>query len=225
MVNKKIYTREKTKAEPSWGKHGKQRSRKLSLSVLSHFLVSPLVRRLILLIFILTVLFWQWSTFISWVNEVVESTLGLFGWGGLALIAAAHIIIAGLVFRQRLSDFVRRWKLYQWNKWLGSTAFFFAVWGILALFDQGGSFGLRIIGGGQGLIGILWVLVLAALGVTIMAPRASFRAVGQSVLWLGKLFKVPFLSTKLGMEEFPPSIRSSALVYRLLLKKLPQRRN
>jgi S-DNA-T family DNA segregation ATPase FtsK/SpoIIIE len=221
MMNKKIDTRKKTKAEPSWGKPGKQRSRKLSLGVLFHFLVSPLMRRLILLIFILTALFWQWSTFISWVNGVAESTLGLFGWGGLALIAAATIIIAGLVFRQRLSDFVRRWKLYQWNKWLGSTVFFFAVWGILALFDQGGSFGLRIIGGSQGLIGILWVLVLAALGVTIMAPRASFRAVGQSVLWLGKLFKIPFLSTKLGMEEFPPSIRPSTFGISATAKKAP----
>ncbi len=207
MAGKRVNTGKKTKARSSWDKPGRVRPKKLSLGGLFRFLALPLVRRLILLALILAVLFWQWSALTSWADEVTESTLGLFGWGGLILITVAIIIVMGLVFRRRLSAFARRWKLYQWNKWLGATAFLFAVWGILALFDLGGSFGLAIIGDDQGLIGILWVLGLATLGFIIVAPRASFSAVKKPVSWLVKPFKMPSPPVRPGMEELQPPLR------------------
>jgi S-DNA-T family DNA segregation ATPase FtsK/SpoIIIE len=206
MAGKKVNTRKKTKARPSWDKPERSGPKKLSLGGLFRFLALPLMRRLILLALILAVLFWRWSALTSWASEVTESTLGLFGWGGLILIAVAVIIVIGIVFRQRLSAFVQRWKLYQWNKWLGATALLFAVWGILAILDMGGSFGLAIIGDDQGLIGILRVLGLATMGFIIVAPRASFRAVKKSVLWLVKPFEMPSPPVRPREEELQPPL-------------------
>ncbi|GAI71850.1 unnamed protein product, partial [marine sediment metagenome] len=74
----------------------------------------------------------------------------------------------GMIWRRQLSAWAHRWKLYQWHKWLGAIAFILAIWGILALFDLGGSFGLRIIDYGQILIGILRILGLVILGVILV---------------------------------------------------------
>ena len=139
-----------------------------------HFIVSPLVWRLILLVIIVAVLFWQWGSITSWFADVTESTVELFGWG-LVLIAIAVIVIMGLIWRRQLSAWAHRWKLHQWNKGLGAIAFIFAVWGILALFNLGGSFGLHIINHDQGLIGILCILGLVVLGVILVASVFTYR--------------------------------------------------
>jgi len=130
------------------------------------------------------VLFWQWRRLVSWFTDVIKSTVNLFGWG-LILIAIAIITIMGMIWRRHLSVLAHRWKLHQWNKWLGAIAFILAIWGILALFDLGGSFGLRIIGQ-QGFIGILRILGLVILGFILVAPRACFNLVVHFILWLGR---------------------------------------
>ncbi len=148
--------------------------RKPFLAGLFHFIISPWVWRFILLVIIVTVLFWQWRRLVSWAIDVTDSTIELFGWG-LVLIAIAIIIIMGMIWRRQLSAWAYRWKLNQWNKWLGAIVFMLAVWGVLALFDLGGSFGLRIIDYGQNLIGVLRILGLVILGIVLVAPRACFR--------------------------------------------------
>ncbi len=183
MAGERVNTREKTKP--------RVKPEKPSSGGLFRFLASPPMRRLILLVLILALLFWQWGTLASWASDVTEDTIGLFGWGGLALIAVTAIIVVGLVFRQRLSAFAQRWKLHRWNKWLGATVFLFAAWGVLAFFELGGRFGLGIIGGDQGVIGILRVLGLAILSFIIVVPRASLRALKNSARWLTKPFKMP----------------------------------
>ncbi|MEE9583236.1 MAG: phospholipid carrier-dependent glycosyltransferase, partial [Dehalococcoidales bacterium] len=62
----------------------------------------------------------------------------------------------------RLRRFLLR---FLWNGWLGAIFLSLAIWGTLALFDLGGSFGQGIIGNDQGLIGILRILGLYVLGV------------------------------------------------------------
>jgi len=156
-------------------------------SWLFHFVMLPPVRRLILAVLILALLFWQWPTLTSWATDVTGSTLELFGWG-LLLIALVVIIIMGVIWRRQLSVVVHRWKLYQWNKWLGAIAFILAAWGILALFDLGGSFGLSIIGSPV-FVGILRIVGLAIVGIILVAPRACFHLVVNSVSWLGKQLK------------------------------------
>lgn len=163
------------------GKPRVKPERKSLLGGLFHFIISPLVRRLILLVIIVAVLFWQWDRLVSWLTDVAESTVELFGWG-LVLVAIAVIIIMGVIWRRQLSAWAHRWKLYQWNKWLGVIAFILAVWGILALFDLGGSFG-------QNFVGFPRILGLVILGVILVAPRICFRLAAKFILWLGKQLK------------------------------------
>jgi len=154
------------------------------LNRLFRFIVSPLVRRFILAIVLVAVLFWQWPALTSWIASIRDSTVELFGWG-LILMAIAVVAIIGIIWRRQLSDWAHRWKLYQWNKWLGAIAFILAVWGALAFLDLGGNFGRGIIYD-QGLIGILRILGLVALGIILVAPRACFRLVAKSTSWFGK---------------------------------------
>ncbi len=198
MAKKKANIRGKPKPRAAGENPGVKSG--LTLGRLLRFFVLPPVRRLLLLVLILVVLFWQREGLSSWATGVAEGTMGLFGWG-MVLIAIAVITVAGIVFRHQLSAFVRRWKLYQWNKWLGAAAFLLAVWGILALFDLGGSFGLGIIADDQGPIGVLRVLGLAALGMIFVAPRACLRAIKRSILWLFSPLKMPAPPPRPSPEE------------------------
>ena len=155
MVKWKSNIRNRTK--DSGGKPKANPERKTLWGGLFHFIVSPLVWRLILLAIIVAVLFWWWDRLVTWVTDVTGSTVDLLGWG-LVLIAIAIIIIMGKIWRRQLSAWTRHWKLYQWHKWLGAIAFILAIWSILALFDLGGSFGLRIINDNQNFIGTLCIL-------------------------------------------------------------------
>ena len=178
----------KNRAKGSDGKPRVKPRRKSLWGGLFRFIVSPLVWRLILLVIVVAVLFWQWDRLASWFTGVTESTIELFDWG-LVLIAIAVIIIMGMIWRRRLSAWAHRWKLHRWNKWLGAIAFILAVWGILALFDLGGSFGRWIIGYDQGLVGILRILGLVILGVILVAPRVCFRLTANFISGLGKKLK------------------------------------
>ena len=151
-------------------------------SGLSRLFSSSLTWRLILLLVAVGVLFWQWNRIVSWATDVTQSTIELFGWG-LILIVAAVFIILGLIWRRQLSAWARRWKLHLWNRWVGAASFFFAIWGVLALFNLGGSFGLRLIGY-QLVIGVLRVLGLFVLGVVLMAPQSCYRLMVRLLSWL-----------------------------------------
>ena len=142
---------------------------------------------LILLVPILALAVWKWPPLTSLVTGLGDSALRLFGWG-LLLIVIAVIVILGMLWRQQLSAFIHRWKLYQWNKWLGAIAFILAIWGTLALFNLGGSFGLYIIGY-QDFSGILRLLGLAFIGVILVFSGACFRFITNSISWLGKQFE------------------------------------
>ncbi len=176
----------KVNIKPKPGRQPKP-ERRSGWSRFFHFIVLPPVRRIILLVIIISVLFWQWSTLTSWAASIRDSTLELFGWG-IALIAIAVIIIMGLIWRRQLSALARRWKLYQWNKWLGGIAFILVVWGTLAFFRLGGSFGQNIIGYPD-FIGALRLLGLAVIGIILVAPGACLRLVVSSISWVGEQLK------------------------------------
>ncbi|MFC2051219.1 DNA translocase FtsK [Chloroflexota bacterium] len=173
---------------------GKSRSkpkRRSWLVGLLRFIVSPPVWRVILLFLAAGAIYWWWATIISWVSDVVYSTLILFGWG-LVFIAIAIKTLVIVLWRRKLSSFI-----YHGNRWLGSVAFILAGWGILAYFPGegilrgvglGGNFGLSIIGY-TGLLGVLRLLALVVIGIILVAPRASFRIIARTFLWMGKQLK------------------------------------
>ena len=151
------------------------------------FIALPLVWRLILLILIVALLFWQWSAVTSWAINIADKAWELFGWG-LILIAIVVIIIIGMLWRRQLSTLANRWKLYHWNKWLGAVTFILAIWGILALFNWGGSVGLNFIGQDD-FTAILWILGLVIIGTILVAPKACFHLVASFLSWLGRQLK------------------------------------
>jgi S-DNA-T family DNA segregation ATPase FtsK/SpoIIIE len=189
MVKKKDNKKNRTKMNN--GKMPGRRGNGLNLGSLVRFLTSKWLRRFLLIAIILVLLFWQWETVSSWVNDVAEGTIGLLGWG-LVLIALAVTIVFGIIFRRRLTAFITRWKLYQWNKWLGATALLLAIWGVLALYEKGGSFGEALIGSSIPL-GILRVLGLLLVGIVLIIPRRCWKALVIFFAWLVKLFKMPSL--------------------------------
>jgi len=177
VAKKKANIKGKSQRKP-----GKKPQRKSWLSHLFHFIALPPVRRLILLVLILAVLFWQWSALSSWATNIGDNTLRLFGWG-LVLIVIAIITLVGVIWRWKLPVLI-----FRWNRWLGSIAFILAVWGILAFARLGGSLGLGIIGYPD-FVGILRIIGLLIIGVILVAPRACFRLVANFISWLGKQFE------------------------------------
>ncbi len=170
------------------------------------FLFSKWVRRTILLIAVLALLFWQWDNIYAWITGTVTDTIGVLGWG-LILIALAIIIIICIIYRKPIGAFIQRYKLYLWNRWLGGAAIFFAVWGVLGLLDVGGSFGRSIVGYDT-VIGILKVAGLFVLGIILVAPRACLRGWVKFSMWITKPFTSP--ATKANPEKtgYQPTLQS-----------------
>jgi S-DNA-T family DNA segregation ATPase FtsK/SpoIIIE len=183
MAKSKANIRDKSTKKPK----GRSRWRRLF-----HFIWLRPVRRLILLLIILAVLFWQRAALISWATAIKE----MFGWG-LVLIAIAVVIIIGLIWQQKLFSAMHRWKLLyalrRWNRWLGGIAFAIGIWGILGFLDLGGSIGRGIIAyPAPEIIGILRILGLVIAGLILVAPRACFRLTVNFILWLGKWLVAQF---------------------------------
>lgn len=130
------------------------------------WLLRYIVLPLAVLVAVIVLLVWHWSTL-----------LGLFGWG-LVLIVIAFGFIVVLICRRRLSSLV-----YKWNRWLGGVAFGLAAWGLLGLFEIGGSIGTVF--GSPDLAGSFRILGLVITGALLVAPRACFRLVTNIISWLG----------------------------------------
>jgi len=173
------------------GKSRGKPERRSGGSGLFHFITLPPVRRLILVAIILAVIFWQWSTLTLWATEVGEKTLQQFGWG-LFLIAIAIATLVVVLWQRKLSSLI-----HHWYRWLGGVALIFAIWGILAFcpgtgalrqVTLGGDFGLKIIGYPD-VGGGLRILGLVIIGIILIAPRACFHLIINSISWLGRQVK------------------------------------
>ncbi|MDD4876658.1 MAG: DNA translocase FtsK, partial [Dehalococcoidales bacterium] len=163
--------------------------KKSFLRGLFHFISLPWIRRFILVVIIAAILFWQWSRLVSWTGGIRDDVVDLFGWGLILLIIAVFVIV-GMIWRRRLSDLAYRWKLHLWNLWLGIIAFFMASWGILALYDMGGSFGKYFIANDKGFVGFLCVIGLVIAGVVLIIPRVCSNLFMKFVEWIIKQLKI-----------------------------------
>ncbi|MFC1938801.1 hypothetical protein ACFLWM_01435, partial [Chloroflexota bacterium] len=92
-----------------------------------------IVGRVILIVAVVSVLYWQWSNITAWAISVRDETLRLFGWGLLLLTIA--LVSLGVVTWLRKSTPL----MVRFRQWWGGIAFTFAIWGILAYFAFGGS--------------------------------------------------------------------------------------
>ncbi|MBI2979599.1 MAG: DNA translocase FtsK [Chloroflexi bacterium] len=167
----------------SRGKSGEKSRRRPWWAGLFLFLVLMPLRywRITLGVIIIGLLYWQRTNLVSLANSITTAIWSLFGWG-LALIALAIGTLVAVVWLGKLPSL-----LHQGNRWLGGIVFTLALWGVLALFNLGGSFGLGIIGSAD-FIGVLRILGLVLIGVILAAPKVSFRLMAKlvvkSLAWL-----------------------------------------
>jgi len=163
---------------------------------LFRFLISTPMRQIILVALIVVLLF----VFRDSIASAGAGLFKLFGWG-LLFIAAAIITIIVQLKRRKLASFILRG-----NRWLAGVAFILAIWGILAFFNLGGSFGQSIISyPAPEIVGILRILGLVIVGVILAAPKACFQSILDFILWLRELFKKQPVPRYLQRQLEPPS--------------------
>jgi len=146
------------------------------------FIASPVVRRLVLIVLIVVLLYVLW-----------KDILTLFGYG-LIIIAIALGSLVWMVWRRpRLVGVVK----HRWNWVLGGISLAFAVWGILSFFPGegilrqatlGGEFGKRIIGTANA-VGALRVAGLVLLGIILIIPRQVWSGAKDSWRLLTRVFR------------------------------------
>ena len=111
------------------------------------------------------------------VSAVAVSIWDTLGWG-IVIIAVAVLTLVGLGWWHHLSLLIR-----YWNQWLGGLVVLMGCWGILALFDLGGSFGLAIIGRSEA-IGYLRILGIFVVSILLIAPEVGYHVFIRPVRWL-----------------------------------------
>ena len=156
------------------------------------FIALPVVRRIIVLIIVIALLYVFVPRLLVWGAGVWQSALGLFG-AGLAILAAAVGVIIWVACRRRFSASIKRW-----NWFVGGICLALALWGILAFFSVGegilgqatlgGKFGQSIIGAPD-IIGGLRVAGLVLLGIVFIAPGRSWRALTSMVRSCGRAIR------------------------------------
>ncbi|MBI2868400.1 MAG: DNA translocase FtsK [Chloroflexi bacterium] len=144
----------------------------------AHWLSRRPMRLLLLVGFFTALLFWQKQN----ISAAVAGIAAFLGWG-LLLIVLALAVPAVMMVRHEFVSFLRY--IY---RWLGLLGIILAVWGILGFFNLGGDLGRNIIGRPASFLaylgGGLRVLALAAIGIALLAPRASFDFVAAAVAWI-----------------------------------------
>ncbi len=164
---------------------------------LGHVVVSTPVRQLLLLVVVIALLLWQWSHIEAGAGRLVSQ----FGWG-LLFIAGAIIFLIVRIGQRRLGTFISHW-----HRWLGGIAFILAIWGVIAFFNLGGTLGRDILGyPAPGFIGALRILGLVIVGIVLVAPRSSFRALRSFFSWLARQFEPRRAPVRGGFPASSPGV-------------------
>ncbi|MFQ5925130.1 MAG: DNA translocase FtsK [Dehalococcoidia bacterium] len=156
------------------------------------FLFSRPMRRLLLLVVVVGLLFYFRAPVISALGTAWESVISFFG-VGLILPAAAILLLGWMLWRWRIPGF-----LGGWNRWLGGIAFSVALFGLLAFFRPpggilgevtwGGDLGRAILGT-PGPLGALRLVAIGLAGTFLLAPRGSWHLLSTFASALANLYR------------------------------------
>ncbi|HEY92039.1 MAG TPA: DNA translocase FtsK [Dehalococcoidia bacterium] len=111
------------------------------------------------------------------VSTIAVDIWDILGWG-VVIIATVLLTLVGLGWGHRLSLLLR-----YWNQSLGGLGILMGGWGILALFDFGGSFGLDIIGRSEA-IAYLRIIGIFFVSIVVIAPEVGYFVFIKPVRWL-----------------------------------------
>lgn len=148
-----------------------------------------LILRALLVVIVAGLVSWQWSNILTWVKSLASGTLDFLGWG-LVLIAVFLLAIVVALLFQKLSPVISRLSpiIFHFHQWLGGVSLLLAAWGVLAFFNLGGRAGLWVIESPD-LRGVLRIAGFTLLGIILVAPGASFRALVRFFKWFGRQFE------------------------------------
>ncbi len=147
--------------------------------LLFHIVFSPILWGVILLAAIAAVGYLQWPMLTAWVNDFTGRVWRLFGWG----LIIVGLVIATAIIIIKIHRVV--WVFRHWRHTLGALILVCTAWGVLAFFpgsgmlhstSLGGDFAFRFTSYSM-IEGIFRMVGLLALGIVLLAPRATFRSV------------------------------------------------
>jgi len=198
-VNNKPRVKKKPTRQPSQS----------TLGAFFRFLMSSPMRQIIMTVIVVALLAVFWES----LEGFFTNLRNWFGWG-LLFIFAAIVTLITLIWRRKLDTLVRHW-----HRWLGGIAFVLAVWGILASINYtngqlekglGGSFGREIVAfPSWNFIYAMRVLALIIIGILLVAPGPSLRAIRRFFAWVGKQFeRQPAPARTAGPEAKQPAHRA-----------------
>ncbi|UCB42832.1 MAG: DNA translocase FtsK [Dehalococcoidales bacterium] len=145
-----------------------------------------------------------WEDITAWIGNTVNSIWDTLGWG--IIFIALVVLILGVLLKQRQLSLL--W--HSWNLWLGIVFIIMAMWGILALFDLGGSFGAVIIRQ-PGLGSYLRIAALFIVGIVLAFPEVIYYAFIKPVRWWRNRPKRPVVARTLPppQKQAPPIVTPS----------------
>jgi len=172
-----------------------------------HFLWLKPVRYTLLAIIIAAVVWWQWSHITGGINNIASAIWGALGWG-ILLIAAFFLILTLIILIKRVPSFLRWLKIA--GQILSAVSLIFGIWGILGFVALGGAFGGILIGAAN-FWGILRILGFFIMGLLLLMPVNSSRAIAGFFRWVFGIFR-----KQSAIETFP------AQTYSEMLKPTPK---
>jgi len=186
------------------------------------FIASPVVRRLVLLIVAVVLLYLFVPRLLAWGVAAWEGMLWLFG-VGLGILVVALAVLVWVIWQGHFSASVKRW-----NWLVGGVVLALALWGIFSFFSPGkGILSQATLGGvvGQSILGVpniiggLRIAGLVLLGVIFILPHKSWQVLRKAFGNIRRLSitiprRVPKATPVPGISPSPspPKVEPSELI-------------
>jgi S-DNA-T family DNA segregation ATPase FtsK/SpoIIIE len=145
-----------------------------------HFLGLKPVWFTLLVIIIGLVIWWQWANITNGLNQAAQGVWAALGWG-IVLIVAFLLILVLIILIKRIPAFRRGLKIT--GQILGAIGLVFGIWGILGFMDEGGDFGVFLIGA-PNFWGVLRIIGYFVVGIFLLMPVNFSRAVAAFFRWV-----------------------------------------
>ncbi|HEY33030.1 MAG TPA: DNA translocase FtsK [Dehalococcoidia bacterium] len=146
-----------------------------------------------------------WEDITAWVGSTASNIWDTLEWG--ILFVALAILVLGVLLKQRQLSLL--W--HSWNLWLGIAFIIIALWGILAFYDLGGSFGSSITRQ-PGVGSYLRIAAFFVVGIILAFPEVIYYAFLKPIRWWRNRPKRPVVAKTLPppqKKQAPPIITPS----------------
>lgn len=135
---------------------------------------------LLVIVAAIAIIVWQWPNITALAKNIAHNIFNALGWG-LILIVVFILTVTVVILIKRVPSFLKWLRVV--GQIIGGASIVFAIWGILAFLDLGGDFGQALIGT-NAFLGVLRILGFFLLGMLLLAPVNSSRAIVRFFRWI-----------------------------------------